>query len=449
MAVKGLDIFKMTPKKNCKECGFPTCMAFSMKVAAGTAEVGACPYISDENKASLSEATAPPMKSIKIGKGATEATLGGETVMFRHEKTYVSKPLFAAAVSDVDSPEKIDKIFQDLKDVYYDRIGEDMFAEVVSVRFVEDVNRFVELLNKVKEIGRIPMAVTENKEAAEAAAPILAETGGILVAANKENAAEMAALAQANDIVLGVSGASIEDLHDAVEAVEKAGWKKLILNVGTKSIKEAYRNAVDIRAAALKGEDRTFGYPSVVFVNELADGNEQMEVALASMFVLRYGSIIVMTDVDYAKALPLFGLRQNIYTDPQKPMRVEPKIYEFNKADDESPVLVTVDFALSYFVISGEIERSKVPSYLIIPDAGGYSVLTAWAAGKFGSSTIADFVQSSGIAEKTKSRKLILPGKVAVLQGDVQEKLPDWEVIVGPTEALQVPKFLRELTGIA
>ena len=179
MAVKGLDIFKMTPKKNCKECGFPTCMAFSMKVAAGTAEVGACPYISDENKASLSEATAPPMKSIKIGKGATEATLGGETVMFRHEKTYVSKPLFAAAVSDADSPEKIDKIFQDLKDVYYDRIGEDMFAEVVSVRFVEDVNRFVELLNRVKEIGRIPMAVTENKEAAEAAAPILAETGGI------------------------------------------------------------------------------------------------------------------------------------------------------------------------------------------------------------------------------------------------------------------------------
>ncbi|MGI6109113.1 MAG: acetyl-CoA decarbonylase/synthase complex subunit gamma [Eubacteriaceae bacterium] len=449
MAVKGLDIFKMTPKKNCKECGFPTCMAFSMKVAAGSADISACPHISDDNKAKLSEATAPPMKTITIGKGATETKIGGETVMFRHEKTYVHKSLFAAAVNDQETPAAVDKVFADLETVHYDRIGEDMFAEVVSVRFVEDLDRFVELLNRVKEIGRIPMAVASDKAAAEAAAPILAETGGILVGANKENAAEMAALAAANKIVLGVSGESIEDLHDAVEAVEKAGWKELILNVGTKSIKEAYRNAVDIRTAALKGDDRTFGYPSVVFVNELADGNDQMEVALASMFVLRYGSIIVMNDVDYAKALPLFGLRQNIFTDPQKPMRVETKIYEFNKPDKDAPVLVTVDFALSYFVISGEIERSKVPSYLIIPDAGGYSVLTAWAAGKFGAGTIADAIKNSDIASRTNNKTLILPGKVAVLQGDVQEKLPDWKVVVGPTEALQVPKFLRELTGVA
>lgn len=174
-----------------------------------------------------------------------------------------------------------------------------------------------------------------------------------------------------------------------------------------------------------------------------------MEVALASAFVLRYGSIIVMSDMDFKQALPLFGLRQNIFTDPQKPMRVEPTIYEFNKADDNAPVLVTVDFALSYFVVSGEIERSKVPAYLAIPDAGGYSVLTAWAAGKFGASVISDFIKESGIADKTKCRKLILPGKVAVLQGDVAEALPDWEVIVGPTEAMQIPKFLRDLMGIA
>ena len=223
------------------------------------------------------------------------------------------------------------------------------------------------------------------------------------------------------------------------------GYKKLVLNVGETSIKEAYANAVDIRTAAIKGNDRTFGYPSVVFANKLATGDINLQIALASAFVLRYGSIIVMEEMDFNAALPLFGLRQNIFTDPQKPMRVEPKVYEFNKPTGNDPVLVTVDFALSYFVVAGEIERSKVPAYLAIPDAGGYSVLTAWAAGKFGSSVIANFIKENNVADVTTSRKLILPGKVAVLQGDLAELLPEWEVIVGPNEAMQLPKFLRDM----
>jgi acetyl-CoA decarbonylase/synthase gamma subunit (EC 2.1.1.-) len=234
-------------------------------------------------------------------------------------------------------------------------------------------------------------------------------------------------------------------LHDLVEAIEKMGYKKLVLNVGETSIKEAYANAVDIRTAAIKGNDRTFGYPSVVFANKLATGDINLQIALASAFVLRYGSIIVMEEMDFNAALPLFGLRQNIFTDPQKPMRVEPKVYEFNKPTGNDPVLVTVDFALSYFVVAGEIERSKVPASLAIPDAGGYSVLTAWAAGKFGSSVIANFIKENNVADVTTSRKLILPGKVAVLQGDLAELLPEWEVIVGPNEAMQLPKFLRDM----
>lgn len=447
MAVKGLDIFKLTPKKNCKECGFPTCMAFSMKVAAGAAELDKCPYITDDAKAQLSEATAPPMKTIKIGAGDAEHSLGGETVLFRHEKTYVSKSLFGVELSDADADDVNAAKFENLKKVHYDRIGEDMYVEVVSVRYASDKAKFLDLIAKVVELGRVPMAVVEDVDVAKEAAEAIKAAKGILMGATPDNADAMVEIAKAADIVLGVSADSIEALHDLVEKIE-ASYKNLVLNVGTASIKEAYQNAVTIRTNALKGEDRTFGYPSVVFANKLSCC-EHMEVAVASAFVLRYGSIIVMSDVDYKQALPLFGLRQNIFTDPQKPMRVEPTIYEFNKADDQSPVMVTVDFALSYFVVSGEIERSKVPSYLIIPDAGGYSVLTAWAAGKFGASTIADFVKESGIEEKTKCRKLILPGKVAVLQGDVAEALPDWEVIVGPTEAMQLPKFLRDLMGIA
>jgi acetyl-CoA decarbonylase/synthase complex subunit gamma len=444
MAVKGLDIFKLTPKSNCKECGFPTCMAFSMKVATGAATIDKCPYISDESKEALTEATAPPMKSIKVGAGEAEITLGGETVLFRHEKKLVSKNLFAVELSDAMSDDEVAVACEKLQKINYNRISEMMFVEVVGVRFAADTDRFVGLVKKVNDCGKIPMIITTDVEAAKAAVAVAGEKA-IIMGAVKDNAAAMVEVAKAADAVLGVSADSIEALHDLVTEIEKLGYKKLILNVGETSIKEAFSNAVDIRTAAIKGNDHTFGYPSIVFTNKIAPGDINMQIALASVFVLRYGSVIVMDEMDFNAALPLFGLRQNIFTDPQKPMRVEPKIYEFNKAGKDSPVLVTVDFALTYFVVAGEIERSKAPAYLAIPDAGGYSVLTSWAAGKFGSTVIANFIKEQNVADITTSRKLILPGKVAVLQGDLAELLPEWEIIVGPTEAMQLPKFLRDL----
>ncbi|MBK5245068.1 MAG: acetyl-CoA decarbonylase/synthase complex subunit gamma [Eubacteriaceae bacterium] len=444
MAVKGLDIFKLTPKTNCKECGFPTCMAFSMKAATGAVAIDKCPYISDEAKELLSEATAPPMKSIKVGSGDAEMTLGGETVLFRHEKTLVHKNLFAVELSDAMSDDEVAAACAKLEKVHYDRIGEMMFVEVVGVRYAADKDKFVGLVKKVFECGKIPMIITVDADLAKAAVAV-AGAKAIIMGATKDNAAAMVEVAKAADAVLGVTAESIEALHDLVEVIEKLGYKNLVLKVSDTSIKEAYANAVDIRTATIKGSDRTFGYPSVVFTNLLAPGDINMQIALASAFVLRYGSIIVMEEVDFNAALPLFGLRQNIFTDPQKPMRVEPKVYEFNKPTGKEPVLVTVDFALSYFVVAGEIERSKVPTYLAIPDAGGYSVLTAWAAGKFGSSVIANFIKENNIADLTTSRKLVLPGKVAVLQGDLAELLPEWEIIVGPNEAMQIPKFLRDM----
>ena len=233
-------------------------------------------------------------------------------------------------------------------------------------------------------------------------------------------------------------------MYDLVGTVQKAGYKELILDVTGESIKDTFVNAVQVRRTALKEQDRTFGYPSIVFANKLANKDDMMEVALSSVFTVKYGSIIVIDDIDYAKALPLYALRQNLFTDPQKPMRVETKIYPINNPDENSPVLVTVDFALTYFVVTGELERSKVPCWLVIPDAGGYSVLTSWAAGKFGGSVIGNFVKECGIAEKTKNRDLIIPGKVAVIQSDVQDNLPDWNVIVGTMEAMELPKFLKE-----
>ncbi|MBF7096901.1 acetyl-CoA decarbonylase/synthase complex subunit gamma [Alkalibacter mobilis] len=445
MGLTGLEIFKLTPRTNCKECGFPTCMAFSMKVASGAVEIEKCPHISDEAKGKLSEATAPPMKTFTIGKGDAERKIGGETVLYRHEKTLVNKPLVAVAFDDTLNAEEVDAKINNIKDVDYERIGEQMNAEAVLVRYGTDKESFLNILDKVSQLGKINIVYSKDASVAKEAIEKVKDTNPVLMGANKDNLNDMVAIASENKIVLGLEAPTLEELYDLVQAADKAGHKDLILNTTGEEIGKAFENTVEVRRAAITGGDRTFGYPSLVFVNDLAEGDEFMETALASTLVLRYGSIIVLSDISYKRALPLFGLRQNIYTDPQKPMRVEPKVYEFGAPKEDSPVLLTVDFALTYFVVSGEIERAKSPAWLLIPDAGGYSVLTSWAAGKFGGSVIRNAVKESGLEEKLTKKRLVIPGKVAVLKGDIEEELPGWEVIVGPDEAMQIPKFLKEL----
>ena len=442
MALKGLDIFKMTPKTNCKECGSPTCMAFSMKVAQGAVDISKCPHMSAEALATLSEATAPPMKSIKVGTGEAEYTLGGETVLFRHEKTYVSKPRFAVCITpDMDA----DAVLASVNKVDYDRIGERMHAEMVFVEYAGDAAAYVETVKHVTGIGKTIVLECADVEAAKAALEVCKAEKPILDGANASNYAEMVEVAKAAGAVLGVSGASLDELYDTTAAIEKLGYKELVLNTTGATIKETFANTVQVRRACLaKNPDRTCGYPSLVNLAKLAPADEAMQTALASVFVLKYGSIIVMDTMNYAEALPLYGLRQNVYTDPQKPMKVEPGIYPLNGGDENSVVLTTVDFALTYFVVSGELERSGVPCNLVINDAGGLSVLTSWAAGKFSSTSISKFIQEN-VEPKIKCRKLIIPGKVAVLKGDLEAKLPGWEIIVAPNEAVQLVKFLKDM----
>ena len=442
MALKGLDIFKMTPKTNCKECGSPTCMAFSMKVAQGAVDISKCPHMSEEALATLSEATAPPMQTIKVGPGDAEYTLGGETVLARHEKTFVSKTRFAVDVTpDMD----VDAALAESNKVDYERIGERMHAEMVYVEYTGDAAAYVEAVKKVSGKGKTIILGCKDAEAAKAALEVCKAEKPVLNGADASNYAEMAEIAKGAGVVLGVSGASLDELYDTTAAIEKLGYKDLVLDTTGATIKETFATTVQVRRACLaKNPDRTCGYPSIVNLSKLAAGDEPMQIALASLFVLKYGSIVVMDKMTYAAALPLFGLRQNVFTDPQKPMKVEPGIYPINGGDENSLVLTTVDFALTYFVVSGELERSGIPCNLVINDAGGLSVLTAWAAGKLSSTSVAKFIQEN-VEPKIKCRKLVIPGKVAVLKGDIEAKLPGWEVIVAPNEAVQLVKFLKDL----
>ena len=442
MALKGLDIFKLTPKTNCKECGSPTCMAFSMKVAQGAVDISKCPHMSEDALATLSEATAPPMKTIKVGTGDAEYSLGGETVLARHEKTFVSKTRFAVNVTpDMD----VEAALAESSKVDYDRIGERMHAEMVYVEYTGDAAAYTEAVKKASGKGKVLILGCKDVEAAKAALEVCKAEKPILNGADASNYAEMVEVAKAADVVLGVSGASLDELYDTTAAIEKLGYKNLVLDTTGATVKETFANTVQIRRACLaKNPDRTCGYPSIVNLSKLAAGDENMQIALASVFVLKYGSIVVLDKMDYATALPLFGLRQNVFTDPQKPMKVEPGIYPINGGDENSLVLTTVDFALTYFVVSGELERSGMPCNLVISDAGGLSVLTAWAAGKLSSTSIATFIQEN-VEPKIKCRKLVIPGKVAVLKGDLEAKLPGWQIIVAPNEAVQLVKFLKDL----
>ncbi|ABR48188.1 CO dehydrogenase/acetyl-CoA synthase delta subunit [Alkaliphilus metalliredigens QYMF] len=449
MALTGLDIFKLTPKKNCKDCGFPTCLAFSMKVASGGSEIEKCPHMSPEALEKLSEATAPPMKALKFGKGDNEYTIGGETVLFRHEKTFVNRNRFAVMFTDQLSEEAIQSKLDNIKKVNYVRIGETMKVEIAAIKYVSDKEKYFNLIKKVKESGIsiAYMLICEDVDVLKEALELVKDEKPIVYGATKDNYEAMVSLVKDQKLPLGLKADGLEELYNLVEKVQGLDYKELVLGTEASSVKETFKNAVQIRRTALKEQDRKFGYPSVVFANELANNDSNMEIAIASLFVVKYGSIIVLEDIDYAKALSLFSLRQNVFTDPQRPMRVEPDIYPINGADENSPVLVTVDFALTYFIVAGEIERSKVPVWVAIPDAGGYSVLTAWAAGKFGAGSISKFIKESGIAEKTKSRKLILPGLVAVLKGELEDELPEWEIIIGTEEAMHIPKFLKQLNN--
>ncbi len=440
MAVKGLDIFKLSPKKNCKECGVPTCMAFCMKVAQGALPIEKCPYMSDEAIALLSEATAPPMKAIEVGG----MKLGGETVMMRHEKTFVNRNRFAVSLCTCMDDAAVDAKLAEMKTVDYERIGEREYVEFLLVHDGGDGARLADLCKKAAATERAVIIDTDSVDNAKLALAAIGDTKPVLNGANKDNYEAMSALAVEAGVVLGVKGADLAEIHDTVAALEKLENKNLVIDVTGATIKETFANAVLVRRTALKDGDRTFGYPSLVNLAKLCHGDVHMETALAALFTMKYGSIVVMETMRYAEALPLYGLRQNVFTDPQKPMKVEPGIYPINGATPDDPCALTVDFALTYFLVSGELERSKVPVNLLITDASGMSVLTAWAAGKFSSGSIKKFFDEYDIAGKINNRTLIIPGKAAVMKGDIQDKLPDWNVVVGTREAVELVKYLRD-----
>jgi acetyl-CoA decarbonylase/synthase complex subunit gamma len=444
MALTGIEIFKLLPKTNCKECGDPTCLAFAMKLAAGKAELSLCPYVSEEAKAKLVEAAAPPILPVTIGVGERALKIGGETVMFRHEKRFDNPPGLALLISDSMADAEIDSRLEKFNNLKYERIGLTLRGNLLAVKAdSNDGAKFAAVVTKVKEgtDGGIILMST-NPDVLAAGLKVCADRRPLVYAATEENLDKVVELVKASPCPVAVKAPNVEKLAELTTRLTNAGVKDIVIDSGSRNLRQAFNDQVIIRSAALAKKFRPLGFPTIVFPCEMTD-DPMREAVIASIFVAKYGGIIVLSDFYGESLFPLLVERLNIYTDPQRPLATTEGIYPIGSPSENSPVLITSNFSLTYFIVSGEIEASRVPTWLLVKDTEGLSVVTAWAAGKFVADTIAPFVKKSGIADKVKHRKLVIPGSAAAESGGLEEELPDWEILVGPRDGSHIPAYLK------
>jgi acetyl-CoA decarbonylase/synthase complex subunit gamma len=445
MAMSGLQIYKLLPKTNCKECGFPTCLAFAMKLAAKQIELDSCPYVSDEAKEALSAASAPPIRLVKVGTDAHEFQVGNETVMFRHEKTFFNPPGIALRVKDSEQAAAVVDKVEAVSNYCVERVGIDMtFAAIAIENASGDPGTFSSVVKAVREKTELPFVlISENADALKAALQVEGGHKPLLYAATVDNWEAMAAVAKEGGGSLAIrSKDGLDELAELAQKLSDAGVADLVLDPGSRDLGASLAQLTQLRRLALKQNFRPLGYPIIAFPGEVAD-TEEGEIVAATQYIAKYAGIVVMDRFDPAVAYPLLTLRLNIYTDPQKPISVDPGVYEFNSPSPDSPLLTTTNFSLTYFSVAGELDGSGMPAWLLICDAEGMSVLTAWAAGKFDAETIAKAVKAFGAGDKISHKKITLPGHVAVLSGELEEELPGWEIQVGPREAVDIPAYLK------
>jgi len=441
MALTGLKIQKLLPKTNCKECGSNTCLAFAMKLAAKKANLADCPYASDEAKAVLGAASEPPVKVIELGADKS-LKLGDETVLYRHEKTFANQTAFAVNINDTNSSEDIEKSLNQIKDYLVERVGEELKIDLVSITQKSDnQNTFVSVVKKVFETTKIPLIVqSSNMNSLKAASEVVKGSNSILASAIPENVDEMVTIAKESELILAVTAQDLNQLAKLTSTVKENGFNNLILLFQTHSLAEKFQTNTISRRAAIRDNYKPLGYPSLTFLDS---DDEIDDMLIAINEICKYGGICVFPKFDPAVISTLMTLRMNIYTDPQKPIQVEPGIYPIGEPKPESPVFVTTNFSLTYFIVSGEIENSGTSAWLLVPECEGMSVLTAWAAGKFSGAQIGKFAKDINLEDQVSARDIIIPGYVAQISGELEENMPGWKVMVGPQESADLESFIK------
>jgi len=447
MALTGIQIFKLLPKTNCGDCGVPTCLAFAMSLAAGKAELSACPHVSEEAKVQLSEASAPPIRTVTIGSGDNAVKIGGETVMFRHEKRFENPPGIAITISDSMDEAEIGARLERFK-LHYERVGLTLRPELIAARDeTGDAAKFEALVSRiVAESDAAIILMSLNPNILKAGLNAAAVRKPLLYAATPDNLEAVAELAKTAGCPLAVKGANLSETAEMSARLTELGLNDLVIDSGARNLRQALEDQVIARSAALNQKYRPLGFPTICLPGEMTD-DPMKEAVIAAALIAKYSGLIVLSDFQGESLFLLLVARMNLFTDPQRPLATTEGIYEIGKPDETSPVLVTSNFSLTYFIVSGEIESSKIPSWLLIKDTEGLSVLTAWAAGKFAADTIGPFIKKCGIADRIKHKKLIIPGYLAAESGGLEEELADWEILIGPREGSHIPAYLKTWQG--
>jgi acetyl-CoA decarbonylase/synthase complex subunit gamma len=441
MAMTGLQIQKLLPGTNCKECGSNTCLAFAMKLAGKKAELSACPYASDEIKRVLGAASEPPVRVVELGpdKGLK---LGGETVLYRHEKTFVHQTALGINLDDTEPAAEIDRKLAAIRDYVLVRVGETLRVDLVGVTQKSgSAEQFAAVAKKAFDVTGRPLVLrSTDPQALAAVAAAVKGSRSVLAAATPETALDLSRVAAENGHALAVTAPDLDALAAVAGQLRDAGFKDVVLQPQTFSEAERFQVNAIIRTLALKDNFKPFGSVSLRFID---DGDLLESTAAASTEIAKYGGICMLPHFDAAQLVTLMTLRLNLYTDPQKPIQVEPKVYPIGEPTATSPVFVTTNFSLTYFIVSGEIENSGTSAWLVVPECEGMSVLTAWAAGKFSGASIAKFIKGIGLEQQVQTREIVIPGYVAQISGELEENLPGWKVLVGPQEAGDLESFVK------
>jgi acetyl-CoA decarbonylase/synthase complex subunit gamma len=445
MALTGLQIQKLLPQTNCKECGANTCLAFAMQLAAKKADLSKCPYASEEAKRILGAASEPPIKLIELGADRS-IKLGEETVLYRHEKTFAHRTAIAVNINDIDLPEDRDRILKGIKDYRLQRSGEEMGVDMISITEKSGVaESFMRLAQHAWETARKPLVLrSSNPDALIGAAKAVQGSRSVLASATAESADRLRAIAQECGHALAVTGEDLNAMVPLAMKLKQEGFDNLLLDFQTHSLSEQFQTNSISRRAALKSSFRPLGYPSIRFLEPLGREDSLWDLTASAVTeICKYGGICILPAFDPAQLVILFTLRLNLYADPQKPIQVEPKLYPIGEPNPDSPVFVTTNFSLTYFIVSGEIENSGISGWLLVPECEGMSVLTAWAAGKFSGATIGKFAKSIGLDDRVTNREIVIPGYVSQISGELEENLHGWKVLVGPQDAADIESFVK------
>jgi acetyl-CoA decarbonylase/synthase complex subunit gamma len=443
MALTGLDIFKLLPKTNCKDCGQPTCLAFAMALAASKTSLDKCPHASDAAKETLGGAAAPPIKLVTIGTGGRERKLGNEVVLFRHDKAFYNPTCLAVEISDRLTGAALDAKIAKVNDLVFERVGQQVSIDFIAVaNDSKDPAAFKAAVAAVATQTKFALVLISDDPDAMAQALEVAGAGKPLIhAATEANYERMIALAVQYQCPLAVKGNGLDSVAALVEKVA-AQYKELLIDPGARELSQAIAELTVIRRLAVKKNYRPFGYPVLTFTS----GEPRDQVMEAAAYIAKYAGLVIVKADEKSQILPLLAWRMNLYTDPQKPSQVEPKVYPIGPAAPDSPVFVTTNFSLTYYTVEGEIAASKIPSYIVACPTDGTSVLTAWAAGKFTGEKISEFLKDCGIESLVNHRNLVLPGYVAVIKGALEEK-SGWKALVGPVEAAGLPAYAKSHFG--